>query len=313
MEHNRFANAIIEELLSVRNWVLLVLSLGLVFLAQVVNKDDPASPLLSHFLRDFGFACFIALLISIFVERASRRKQEDAAAKMQARIAEDVFSGVFVREVPAPLINAVVNQVFKAKVIRTKHTATYVLREPRSRIVGNRKFLELEITSDYTLTNVSDVPVEVPIRLGFPIPSVENAAAPLKAIRIGGVQLRAEEIVNGDKGATDTLGQIRYLWERTIAAQGTLEVVATYTLVKELSDNEIWRSLYPSLGMELNVNVMVEGLECGAHALSEVQVSRLTAEDSQCTHKWALNSPLLPHQAIVFWWRPKENIPNTQK
>lgn len=349
--------AIGQELGRLRFWMLLAASLLFLFISTVwdayeiqcgtVNKhataqavegsgsssngqhaEETVLPLFTprpyiEFLRELGFGCFIALVLIVFVERSAREEQAHSAEEQRATISENVFKAVFALHTPAPIVNAACDQIFKARVVRVHHKNDYHLRELEHESIGGdrdilQRFLKVDITTDYMLRNVSDQEIEIPIRLGFPVPPLPNFSnlVKVRAISIGGQQLTPEQITEGDRAADEPPERIRYLWRRKVGPADIIHVVANYTLIKERSDNEVWQTLYPGLGMELTVNIDVEGLEFGVHPLHEKTPRKLSGVGGETgIHRWLLDVPVLPHQGMVLWWRPTEKSDgvNTQK
>jgi len=315
MENRGFWDASFEEMHYWRFWV--VLSAAIIFIlisnlwesAHHFEKADGAfiHAILSestwiNFNRELGFACFIALVLSVFVENEARKRQLTATSKQQSEISDNVFRGVYARDLPAVIVDGVVNQVLKAKIIRTDHTNNYTL----DNIEGDPNHILMKVTSDYTLKNVCEFDVPVPIRLGFPLSGsgISTPNASLISVKIGAKVLDSAEISKGDMEGENPPDMIRYCWNRNVKSGELLQVVVEYELGKKRSDNEVWRSLYPGVKMELNVNVNVSGLEFDAHALSDNAANKISGRGDIGLHRWVLDGAILPHQAIGFGWRP---------
>ncbi|MGR9105482.1 MAG: hypothetical protein ACU843_00985 [Gammaproteobacteria bacterium] len=323
---NGHKTAIAEEFSRLRFWVLLSASLLFLFVSIVWEAHEiqfthgtgaefqaanqraliifTPKPYIELF-RELGFGCLIALVLIVFVERSSREEQAHSVEKQRAAISENVFKGVFSLHTPASIIESVSNQIFKAKVIREHHKNDYHFTEIAN--AGSQRFLQVNVTADYLLRNIADEEIRVPIRLGFPVPPVATFLDRVKVqkISIDGRELTAEEIQEGDQSAEDPPNRIRYAWYRQVPRGGSIHVIANYTLIKERSDNEVWQTLYPGLGMELTANINVQGLEFGVHPLHEREVTKLSGVGNTGTHRWALNEAVLPHQGMILWWRPQ--------
>lgn len=334
---NEHKTAIAQEFSRLRFWVLLSASLLFLFVSIVWEAHEiqfthgigsesqqanqgtltifTPKPYIELF-RELGFGCLIALVLIVFVERSAREEQAHSVEKQRAAISENVFKGVFSLHTPLPIVEAVSSQIFKAKVIREHHKNDYHFTEIAN--PSNQRFLQVDVTADYRLRNIADEEIRVPIRLGFPVPPLELFADRVKVhkISIDGRELTAEEIEAGDKSAEDPPNRIRYAWYHPVAGRAAIHVVANYTLIKERSDNEVWQTLYPGLGMELTANINVQGLEFGVHALHEKKVSKLSGVGNTGTHRWVLNEAVLPHQGMILWWRPEnfsDNAPQPGK
>ena len=258
-------------------------------------------------LREVGFASLIALILAVFIEQSSRARMEAAASKRQQEISENVFRGIFENDIPKIMVNEVVDTILKAKIIRLEHAATYVVDDEEIEIEGNRyRYVKLGVSSSYTLKNVSREEVQAPITIMFPIhrqPELRDLAT-LETISINGHILTTEEMQEGDSALPNTEYEKRYQWFRPVASGESMIVRSTYTLIKEISDNEVWTSLYPSLTMRLSVTMNCRNMEFGADALHRGTLQKVAGQGSTGHHSWELTRPVLPYQGLVFWWHP---------
>ena len=328
-----FWSSLLTELGRFRNILLALVAIVLLFAAgiweaQLVDSTDDLywkSPhVWNGVVREIGFACLIALLIIIFVEASSRQRQENAAlsflererqraSELREELGRDVFRAVYCRETPASLVDGVIDQVLSCNVVRTYHRSDYKLLELDVAADENKdkRYVCLQIHGEYVVKNISRDTITVPIGIGFPTPGPMNLKkyAKITSVKIGGIELNEHEIREGDFAAEDDSDKIRFMWKRKLAAGNQLEVMYTAQLVKERSDNEVWTSLFPSTGMELSLTVEVDDLEFDARSLSSKDVERLIGtRASNEMNKWRLNGPILPHQSIIVWWRPKTGV-----
>ena len=79
-------------------------------------------------------------------------------------------------------------------------------------------------------------------------------------------------------------------------------------MIKNLEDNEICQSNYPSDGMKLTVEFPHEPFACGAASMHPNELKE-TPKDAHLDtfisfrKEWKIDGGVLPHQGIVFWWR----------
>ncbi len=315
---------LLEEITQTRFWLLVSVALLSLLGATVLDAaylSDPAwieadkgklwflkATTWIGVLREVGFASLIALILAVFIEQSSRARMEAAASKRQQEISENVFRGIFETDIPKVMVDEVVDSILKAKIIRLEHAATYVADDKEIEIEGSRhSYVKLRIASLYTLKNVSRDEVQVPVTIMFPVHSqpVLRDLASLELISIDDHVLTTEEIQEGDSALPNTEYEQRYQWFRPVASGGTLTVRSTFTLIKEISDNEVWTSLYPSLTMRLSVTMNCRNMEFGADALNRGTLKKVAGQGSTGHHGWELARPVLPYQGIIFWWRPK--------
>ena len=236
-------------------------------------------------------------------------QQLDKTKEFQNIIAKEVFAAVFSTRVPRQLVDAVVDQVLGTEIVRLNHRADYVIEElPAGAEEIGEGYVLLAVKTEYVISNVSNKSVKVPIRVGYPTPGPKAAKdySRLRSISIGDRQLSDEEIAEGDTAAEDDVDKIRFVWWRDLDPGARLGVETVCELVKERSDNELWVSLFPSMGMELSLLVKVEGVQFGVRSCSrselEQQMGSMKADEH---NRFKLDGPVLPHQSIVIWWRPE--------
>lgn len=286
---------------------------------------------LVSFSKEVAFACLIAWIIINSVEAASRKRQDDMASRflekqeesssefldkqderaqeLSKSLAEDVYKAVFAQNVPRELVDAVVDQVLGTEIVRMHHVARFELNEfPDGDSEAKKNHLLLTTTTEYTIVNVSNREVKVPIRVGYPTPGPKalKRYSKLKSISIDGEELSSNQIKKGDIAMPDEVDKVRFKWDRDLGAGEELKVVTVSDLVKDRSDNEIWVSLFPSMGMDLSVLVNVEGLQFGARACSRSKLKNQMGQlKTGQLNRFKLDGPVLPHQSIIVWWRPE--------
>jgi hypothetical protein len=210
-------NGLFHELARPRIWMLFCASLAfllasLIFEQAVADGLGAGAAFLAaktwiHFLREIGFACFIALVVGFFVERGARHEQSAEAERRQTAIAESVFKGVFATSVPRELVDLAVRTTLRARIVRLSHKNTYSLTSRCREIDGEKvDYVELKVISAYEVRNVSDDEEEFSIRLSFPLPADKRLAehARLLSLTVGGEKYDDARLAAGDAAIADT-------------------------------------------------------------------------------------------------------------
>jgi len=315
------------ELRTRRFWIILTIALGSLFVAtaaDVVRIGVQQGSIVDYavhwfmsgkvwilVLKDVGFACLIALVLALFIERSARDRQERAAAMQQEKIAENVFKGVFNNDIPEVLVDEVVESVLRAPIVRTENHAHFIMDDGSIEVDGDiTRHVVITATTRYTLKNCSRQPINVPVGLMIPIPSNPNlrARAKLTEVEIAERKLSDVEIAEGDRAIPDTAYEKRFQWRHQLSPGDTLSVKLAYSLVKDRSDNEIWTSLFPTLASTLSVVVNTGDLDIGADGLNRETlrpVNAITDKSEERHRTWELKIPMLPYQGFVLWWRPR--------
>jgi len=305
-----------HELAKPRIWMLFCASLAFLFVSLILEQAfadalGPGAAFLApktwvHFLREIGFACFIALVVGFFVERGARHEQAFEAERRQTAIAESVFKGVFATSVPRELVDLAVSAVLRARVVRLSHKNTYTLTG-RCHDAGSEpvEYVEFKVTSAYEVRNVSDEEVPFEIRLSFPLPADGrlSALARLLSLTVGGDKYDAARLEAGDAAVPDTAYDKRFAWKRPLAPGETLSIRSEYMMAKEFSDSELWVSVLPNLKMELAMTVNIPDLEFGVRGILPGDVRKVSGTGHDGHHVWEVTSPCLAHQGMSVWWR----------
>ncbi|HUY37257.1 MAG TPA: hypothetical protein VMV13_00430 [Candidatus Binataceae bacterium] len=261
-------------------------------------------------LRDIGFASLIALTLGVFVDRASRIRQQRAVERALQAVTTNVLQASFKLKTPQSIVNLALSSIFSVPVIRKSHRLTFVLSDLDD-IANNPegKYLKLAISSDYELENVSGAAVDHLVRLNIPLPPDPALRTLAKVISgtVGDEPLDAALIARGDNAIADTDYERRYIWTKHIVAGETLRVVTNYELVKEKSDNEIWTSFLPTQTLDVIADVQLD-LEWNIDSRHSGNLRSLDGPQDGPRHRgrvtFRTQEPILPFQGVTFWWRP---------
>jgi len=295
-----------------------VISLILLFVAnllEIATKTPPdqsywwAAATWVSFIKELGIAFFIALIISIAIERAARTEFDKTIKQRVTEIQENVFKSTFSRNIPKALIDEVENLVLRADFIRRDHRTTYRLSIRSARainpaIVNDFNVVFIDKTTFYVVKNVSGVRKDFSVKVGIEKPPIEELKnyVSIDQVRIRDQELTPEMIRGGDMDLQDAFKNFEHT-VRNIEPNQEVTVLTKCTVIKMLTDVEIWRSLLPSDGMHLTVQFPPGTGAFGASSLHRAEVSKLVSDDAAGYHEWKLDQAVLPHQGIVFWWK----------
>jgi hypothetical protein len=312
-----------EELGRPRFWILLSAALLCFFVsilweqamhdATSVDQAFLSSKTWIHFVREIGFACFIALVVGVFIERSARHEQAMEAVRRDDRLAESVFRGVFANDLPRALVDLAVDRILKAKIIRLSHKNTYTLMPGECTLQNGEslKYIEFKVSSAYEVKNVSNETTRFDIQLSFPRPADARLAqkAKLSSLIVNGKPMTQVELDAGDMAVDDSEFDMRFRWERTLGPSEIIDVRSEYTMIKERSDSELWVSVLPSIKMELSLNVHVPDLEFGVRPVHAGRLRKVSGQGDQGHHAWEVDGACMSHQGMHVWWRPKSPVP----
>ncbi|MDR3448199.1 MAG: hypothetical protein P4M15_00345 [Alphaproteobacteria bacterium] len=319
-----FFSSVKEEMKHIRFWLMLSFGLLLILMSTSIEayrisesrslgEDTGLSmwfmsgTVVVGFMRELGFASLIALLIVVFVEHESRQRQEEAANRMINDVSQSVFAAVLGKRLPKSLTDETFFTVLDCSIIREYLRLNLIfddIIDDSGLVIDD--FVKIHVSNIFTIKNYTDSTVKNhEIRMGYPKTPSEKykSIVELHEVCIGS-PLTPDAIKKGYDNIADREDMLRYLWRRDIPAKGSLEVRVSYTLVKERSSNEVWRTLLPTLYTQFDITMNCRDLEFGAHALHRTELEKTTGQGNTGFHSWNLATAMLPHQAILVWWRP---------
>ena len=288
-----------------------------------------ATETIGHLAKSAGEALFIALAVIYIVEYQSHKRLEESALQMIRKIGKNIFGLVYGHELPGPFMDALEKTMLEQPVYRERmHLAVDLSSTELVNLEGvNEKLCKLSCTYTFTLVNCSDTQAERPITvflerdkwLAERFPS--NTSEPqLEYLQIG-TQLyvdmdKAEKVKHQLSSTNATIkplsdlvaqsddGNELVFSERSVVipANGRLQVKFGGVLYKRYSDNEVWSTSYPTLGVFLTVTSVDFEIE----ARFPTSGTMLSTDLGDVTSRWDYDAPLLAGQSVIYWWRPKK-------
>jgi hypothetical protein len=171
-----------------------------------------------------------------------------------------------------------------------------------------QRFVMLEMTSSFRFRNVASA--EEAVTIGYAI-AMRHGQGPRQITKASYVRIGQEEFQDAAIAeaiaSSASADELRYEWVRRIAAGQTLPVFIVARCVKELSDNEVWGSFFPTMeGANLSLTVL-SGMRFGVRPVTNAAMREQVGEPSEVSKSWVLTGPLLRHNSLVFWWRTPED------
>lgn len=323
-----------KELLLKRFWVLVAIGVGGLLISAIIDlslmievtreRDEHKRAHLvweawfgnwhvaSTFIRELGFASFIALVISVFIDRSSRKQHEDTAREIVEAVSKNVFHGVFSMRVPEPIVNETLSSVLIRPVVRTRQYLGFEFKELEGETDEIRQnYIHLQMTSRYTLENVSGDTADFPIRILIPKTRNPNlrTRSKLTKLTINNRSLTTEQIQSIEDEGDNEKGEIEYLYETLIGERESISVVAEYSMPKERSDTELWTSLIPTAQIDVEVDMRLDETKWYIDALHSGKLEATDGSDGvRGIGKFGFHttSAILPFQGVHLWWWPTE-------
>lgn len=262
------------------------------------------------FLKETGVALMIAAVLGYTVESLARKKQTSEFKRFQEQIGEDVLSAVFKKIIPDSIFKEVKRSVLDQTLIKENAHMSYVLSPISTEKAAqfgltdeeSLDILMCDITTTHTLRNLSDLKVSNhPIRCGVSCDLNEKLSKHLIIHQATiGDELAPDEIknhVSQGKGA----GVKEFMKEVTLEKGEKITVSFCTRTFKKSSDTEVWTTLSPTEGMELEVSYPV-GFEVGAKASHPEELVPSPPNKNVPKRTFKLDHGIFPYQGITFWW-----------
>lgn len=292
---------------------------------RAAHRGETIWPLtLAELLRSFGIAAVLSIIISVTIERSNRSRFMSALANKTRELSSSVFAGMFNRDHPPALLTAVKRQILERDLIRDSLSVTYTLSiwepGPDQRKLGSRRFVRVDVIVATTTRNVSTLRGEdagaarVPlvVELSRPMEARLNRMVKVTNFVVHGRPISDVELA--DKNEKLQLDLARQsdndvaveFGSHPLQAGESVSISASYTMMKEIEDTEIFLSLQISKGLALTVNDNTNGA-LRVHA-KDIHSSRLQKVASGAnTTQWLLNDIVLPLQGIIVWWKVQDS------
>jgi hypothetical protein len=262
------------------------------------------------FCREAAFALLIAYAVSIGIERQARAKDNENQEKMRQQIAQDVFAGVFSKFLPTIYVDYVINSALSSPVVRDKIKIIFEvqpLTQDQASLIGNRPtpLIQLRTTFYFNIRNVSRATITHVMKYyhsnRFMLP---DSMCGLQNISFSKNFLNEKEVSDGRMSRAEP-HSVSYEWPRKLGSDESVDVSVEGIVLKELSDNEVWACVLPTMATEIVLNNHIPDLDFVLSARSGSGVERrYHAPDSGLT-EWAMKGPMLPNESLILWWVPK--------
>jgi hypothetical protein len=302
---------ILEEFLAARTWVLLVVALAFLLTGTVLEietfKDQAPQPTSTHWYaslksyaaicKEFGFATFIAFVVSLAIERTSRHRQEEEFKQYQKEIATNVLYAVMRKEFPASIWREIDETILSVDFVRTRFHATYTFSNILDASgIPLKDHIRVDNEILYLLKNIAEGERRTKAGVRFRLPDDARVTdkGDLQYIKIDEVEVDAVRSVEGMYSVNETPLILQPGQEMAVAIR--------YHMVKRRSDYEVWTSAYPTVDARVDIISNIDGLTFSAEALQRYPVKALRTDDSGRYQYWEFQRPILPYQGIMIFW-----------
>lgn len=268
-------------------------------------------------IREISFAFLIAALIGLFIERRSRARIEEEISRYSQEIARDVFLSTMRLSASESVWDELNTLISKMNLVRENLNVTYELVDLRKvpELVGEddliknleKKYIALKWTSDFWISNKSDIQVDHVLKYTYPIRSELDRASDLSTIHsitMGSITKTREEIDKDFPNIEMDEGERLLEWPLPIPPKERVRVTSVIYILKNRGDNEVWATILPTENLHLTlINSLNHPLDTGIQSNFPGQMVEQHPSQSGHVRRWSASRPLLPFQSVVVWWR----------
>ncbi|MDZ7895439.1 MAG: hypothetical protein U5M50_11070 [Sphingobium sp.] len=273
-------------------------------------------------LKNLGIAFILSVVISVTIERRNRSEFFGAISEKSREISLNVFQGIFNNAHPPALLAKVRHEILEKPLIRDYIDVIYTLsclEGPKGTRIDGKTFIKVDVILSTVARNVStdghgSSGVDLPLKVALPNPMVDELKGFVRLAKasIDGKDVDASAILAANENLQEQLADDTNVdaavefGMRALGAGDHVAISANYTMVKELEDTEVLRSLHTTQALNLTVAdntglgliIMARGIHPG--------VLEVTGGGTTTT-KWRLSDIILPQQGIMVWWKQDPN------
>jgi hypothetical protein len=309
-----------HDMRSRRNLYLLIAALLLLLGAISIENFNAGAAAVSavfsvgtliSLLKELSFAILIALLVIVSIEHESRKTDRESADRMRREIADDVFKGVFSRDLSPGYVDKAISLHLKPSLVRTYVKIDYAFEDfsqaERNKYGdGASELILLRSRIEFCLTNVTHRPIREDFR--FTNPTWGGPLSDLTRI----VRFDVGETKGSLRNAKDELqftereGRRSYSVAIDFEPDASRYLVIEGLLLKEISDSHTWASFYPTMKADVSVTSM-DFMSYGISMNSTTPAVEAHRSANGLFARWEIDGPIMTNESIILWWRDDPN------
>jgi len=273
---------------------------------------------------ELGIGFVVGAIVAATIESYMRRQQKIEDTKREREMESNIFMALFRTALPDDLVHEMYQMLFTRRFIRQNLEIAIKFRPltaDEQKKCSVPAALVLTQTVTYNAKNISDgwashhvSPQEYSL---IPHPTLSH---PFKSFIVS----CNSKIISLDKEAhfvglvTNPGNGIWYYLEApriNVPKDGVVTVVSMIELICRETDIKTWLTYFPAERLKLTVELdkrLQDRLEFAvdqSHRLS-LEPDDGKTPDGRTIYGWKLEKPILPHQGIILYWRPKAGGPD---
>lgn len=309
------------KVFTLKNTVIFLLSIlfiiaGVYANYQFKNCSFFFSKVIPVLLSEVGVAGLIAIFLIYTIEKHNKDVERKEYKEMAEALHVNVLESIYKRYIPPRVFTEIDKCLFMAKLYRSKLKIHYTIKKVDSDLddkIDSAEHVVCDAFITYHLKNTTSKPLKevIPIYIEKPFDSAwsdkvgVNSLVVTRNTNSKEILIKNKDDVNDYiKGSDDK--QIIFKYPIDLEPDEELCVEARFTLIKRIVDQESWVSRIPTDSLELtvttpNADFVVLAKACHSEALSE------NIDSNHITNSWSLDYGIIPHQSVMFWWKPIKN------
>lgn len=260
--------------------------------------------LVLELVRDLGIAFIVGGIVSLGIERLSRKRFLDEIAAEIHKIERSAINAAYLKDFPEKYTEFLEGMLASSDLFRHNTSITIDLIEPAEPIFDkqNSPMLYVEITSSSTIQNISKSPALITPPL-FQDCDWDKKPPKLLAWKAGDKELNADEIVEAEASAVQSTFQHHYTFPKTFSLEpgATLHVHSKVRTRKYQRDVTTWCGLLPSDQLRFTI-AHPAGYRVFAQAKTPARDGNLPLETDGRRLDLEIFSALLPYTTVEYGW-----------
>ncbi|OUJ04965.1 hypothetical protein [Gluconobacter sp. DsW_058] len=290
-----------------------VFLLGLFFV--VVCKPSPGGneSIFKDVLREIGFAAMVSVMMWTIFDVLRKKEEENLWNSRIEKISNNVFNSVLRKNLPKELISQAISVNLECPLLRGDFEGLYEIKDVHKGQEYDHDFLIIKSNVSFTIRNISSEKTDYQAKVSLP----NQINKEMKSlIRVEKIECTSNgTVINLDKSPQDASAEFITSLNKdensAVYDAGTvfldpnqeIQVVAKYTMTKELEDTEFLHTRTPSKAMK--VTIVDAGDRPRKFFAKSVHKNPLAdqSSDDTTTKIYRISEYVLPYQGIMWWWK----------
>lgn len=290
-----------------------VFLLGIILVVTCKVPVGGKESIIKDVLREIGFAAMVSVMMWTIFDVLRRKEEETLWNSRIDRISNNVFNSVLRKDLPKELINQALSVNLECPLLRGDFEGLYEIKDAHKGGEYNYDFLIIKSNVSFTIKNISSEKIAYQAKISLP----NQINREMKSlIRVEQIECTSNgktlPLDKDPKAASEDFSQSLERDENSAVYDGgevfldpgqEIQVVAKYTMTKEIEDTEFLHTRTPSKAMR--VTIVDSGDRPRKFFAKSVHRTPLVDQSTNdsATKIYRINEYVLPYQGIMWWWK----------